>query len=125
LTEPFYLSLSCQSSSQSRSQQRSNHPSSLANLAQTRNRDLDSILEELKKNLATRGVRGIVGLARKFRIMDDDNSGVLSMSEFKKGMRETSLELSEQVCPCHSGVAVNSTAIFSYAVGLSNSLLLL
>jgi hypothetical protein len=69
----------------------------LANLAQTRNRDLNSILEELKKNLAARGVRGIVGLARKFRIMDDDNSGLLSMSEFKKGMRETSLELSEQV----------------------------
>lgn len=47
--------------------------------------------------MAARGVRGIVGLARKFRIMDDDSSGVLSMAEFKKGMRETSLDLSEQV----------------------------
>ena len=69
----------------------------MANVAQTRSRDIGSIVEELKRNLAARGVRGIIGLSRKFKIMDDDSSGTLSMAEFKKGMRETSLELSEQV----------------------------
>ena len=34
------------------------------------------------------GASGILGLARKFKIMDDDNSGNLDMPEFCKAMRE-------------------------------------
>jgi hypothetical protein len=54
-----------------------------------------SALERLQAQLKARGARGIIGLSRKFRILDDDNSKSLSMSEFKKGIRECGLSLSE------------------------------
>ena len=37
------------------------------------------------------GANGILGLARKFRIMDDDESGTLDITEFGKAMRECSI----------------------------------
>lgn len=52
-------------------------------------------LTELNTQLKARGARGIIGLARKFRIMDDSGNKVLNMSEFKKGIRESGLKLSE------------------------------
>jgi Ca2+-binding EF-hand superfamily protein len=52
-------------------------------------------LVELKTQLSARGARGIIGLARKFRIMDDSGNKMLDMSEFKKGIRECGLKLSE------------------------------
>jgi hypothetical protein len=52
-------------------------------------------LEELKSQLAARGASGIIGLSRKFRIMDDDGSKSLNLSEFKKGIRECALDLTE------------------------------
>lgn len=58
--------------------------------------DISGIMEKLKQQLAMRGARGIIGLSRKFRIMDDDGTKSLSISEFKKGMRECSLDISEQ-----------------------------
>lgn len=54
-----------------------------------------SALDDLREQLKARGAKGIIGLSRKFRIMDDDNSKSLSMSEFKKGVRECSLNLTE------------------------------
>lgn len=52
-------------------------------------------IDALREQLKARGAKGIIGLGRKFRIMDDDNSKSLSMSEFKKGVRECSLNLTE------------------------------
>ncbi|CAK5014544.1 unnamed protein product [Aphanomyces euteiches] len=43
----------------------------------------------------TLSYRGIVGLGRKFRIMDDDNSHTLDLNEFKKAIREHALDLTE------------------------------
>lgn len=40
--------------------------------------------------------RGIAGLGRKFRIIDDDGNRQLSLSEFSKAIREHALGLSEQ-----------------------------
>lgn len=37
------------------------------------------------------GARGILGLGRKFRLMDDDSSGSLDIAEFTKAMRECEL----------------------------------
>jgi Ca2+-binding EF-hand superfamily protein len=54
-----------------------------------------SAVDKLRAQLRARGAKGIIGLARKFRIMDDDGSKSLSMSEFKKGVRECALVLSE------------------------------
>ena len=53
-------------------------------------------VDRLKAQLASRGAKGIIGLGRKFRIMDDDSSGSLNISEFKKAMNECALSLSEQ-----------------------------
>ena len=45
-------------------------------------------ITELQGQLKSRGARGIIGLQRKFKIMDDDGSKTLNMAEFKKAMRE-------------------------------------
>jgi Ca2+-binding EF-hand superfamily protein len=42
------------------------------------------LLESFRKALAKRGGRGIFGLARQFKIADDDRSKSLSLEEFKK-----------------------------------------
>lgn len=52
------------------------------------NENAEAILEKLRKNLASRGVNGIIGIGKVFRIADDDNSGALNAEEFKKSMRE-------------------------------------
>jgi Ca2+-binding EF-hand superfamily protein len=55
----------------------------------------DDLLSQLKESLVARGSIGIIGLQRKFRIMDDDGSKSLSFSEFKKAIRESSLNFSD------------------------------
>ena len=54
------------------------------------------LITKLKTELKSRGAHGIHGLGRKFRIMDDDGSKSLSMAEFKKAMKECTLELEER-----------------------------
>eukprot|EP00937_MAST-01D_sp_MAST-1D-sp2_P005681 g5681.t1 len=54
-----------------------------------------AILGKLRGELKSRGARGIIGLSRKFRIMDDDGSKSLNLGEFKKAMRECNLSLDE------------------------------
>jgi hypothetical protein len=48
----------------------------------------DPILDSLRAQLKARGASGICGLAKKFKIMDDDESGSLSFDEFAKAMKE-------------------------------------
>ena len=55
-----------------------------------------SVVEDLRAQLKSRGAKGIIGLGRKFRIMDDDGSKALQLSEFKKGLRESSFNINEQ-----------------------------
>ena len=38
--------------------------------------------------MASRGARGILGLRRIFKIMDDDNSGYLDQNEFNKALKD-------------------------------------
>lgn len=52
-------------------------------------------LTELREQLISRGAKGIIGLSRKFRIFDDDGSKSLSLSEFKKGIKECSINLTD------------------------------
>jgi Ca2+-binding EF-hand superfamily protein len=57
----------------------------------------DPILDSLRSQLFAHGAAGIQGLARKFRIMDDDGSGTLDLNEFRKGMKECGIvELSDR-----------------------------
>eukprot|EP01039_Chlorochromonas_danica_P000069 gene69-75_t len=71
---------------------------SLSNVASgnIRQKPLDEILSSLRSELARRGARGIVGLQRKFRIIDDNGDGSLSLGEFTKAMIECDLRLSEE-----------------------------
>ncbi|KAF1783057.1 EF-Hand 1, calcium-binding site [Phytophthora cactorum] len=53
-------------------------------------------LEILRNSLYEHGAKGIRGLGRKFRIIDDDGNRSLSLDEFSKAIREHALELSEK-----------------------------
>lgn len=46
--------------------------------------------------MTQRGARGIFGLARLFKIMDDDHSGTLSRAEFEKACRDFKTDMSSE-----------------------------
>ena len=48
----------------------------------------DELLNYLRNKIVSRGARGINGLKRVFRIMDDDGSKALSIQEFGKAMQD-------------------------------------
>jgi len=58
--------------------------------------DPEQLAEALKTKLASRGGRGIIGLARQFKIMDDDNSKALNRAEFTKAMGDFALGFNNQ-----------------------------
>ena len=60
------------------------------------NSTADPLIEKVRNTLAKRGATGVLGMGRLFRIMDDDDSKSLSMPEFKKAMRESSLVLQDK-----------------------------
>jgi calcyphosin len=53
--------------------------------------NLDHLLGDLRESFKSHGARGICGIARSFRIMDDNNSKTLDISEFTKGITEHTL----------------------------------
>ena len=55
----------------------------------------DDLLDRLRKKLASRGARGIIGLGKQFRIMDDNHSMSLDKYEFSKAMADYMLGFSE------------------------------
>jgi hypothetical protein len=54
------------------------------------------LLTNLRESLKKRGARGIFGLGRKFRIIDDDGSGELDLSEFTKAISEHSMDWTDE-----------------------------
>ena len=50
--------------------------------------DPEALAVKLKEKLSTRGARGIIGLQRQFKIMDDDGSRSLNKYEFSKAMND-------------------------------------
>jgi len=46
------------------------------------------LVERFRNKLRERGGRGMIGLRRQFKIMDDNNSGTLDQYEFKKGIKD-------------------------------------
>lgn len=69
------------------------------------------IVADLREQLAQRGARGIVGLQRKFRIMDDDGNRSLNLAEFAKGMQESGLDLSNEVNSLNISLSLFNTWI--------------
>lgn len=55
----------------------------------------EDLVERLKTKLASRGARGIIGLGKQFRIMDDNNSRSLDIYEFTKAMKDYMLGFSD------------------------------
>ena len=52
-----------------------------------------------KARVKARGVKGIIGLQKLFKIMDDDNSNCLSQYEFSKACRDFKVGISEDNLP--------------------------
>jgi Ca2+-binding EF-hand superfamily protein len=46
--------------------------------------------------MRARGARGIIGLKRIFKIMDDDNSGYLDRNEFNKALKEYRVQVTPE-----------------------------
>ena len=55
-------------------------------------------MEQFRTKLAARGARGIVGLGKKFKIADDNNSKDLDIQEFKKACHDFRIGVSEKDC---------------------------
>lgn len=55
----------------------------------------DDLVNRLRTKLASRGARGIIGLSKQFRIMDDNHSLSLDKYEFTKAMQDYMLGFSE------------------------------
>lgn len=51
----------------------------------------DTLMEVLRESLKSHGASGIVGLSRKFRIVDDNNNGQIDIKEFSKAISEHAL----------------------------------
>jgi Ca2+-binding EF-hand superfamily protein len=58
-------------------------------------------LGRFKEKLFKRGVKGLIGLKRQFKIMDSDGSGALDIEEFKRALSDykiqASVEEAEQI----------------------------
>jgi len=44
------------------------------------------LLDRVRQRIKSRGARGIVGIGKSFKIMDDDGSGALNIIEFAKAL---------------------------------------
>ena len=51
-----------------------------------------------KDKLAARGARGVIGMQRIFKIMDDNGSGTLEIQEFWKALCDFRVDLSPEEC---------------------------
>lgn len=54
----------------------------------------DDLVKLFKQKLAARGARGIFGMQRVFKVMDDDNSGTLDIQEFWKALCDFRIQIS-------------------------------
>jgi Ca2+-binding EF-hand superfamily protein len=53
-------------------------------------------LENIRDKIKQRGARGIIGLARMFKIIDDNNNKSLDRQEFKKAILDFKLEVPDE-----------------------------
>jgi 6,7-dimethyl-8-ribityllumazine synthase len=57
--------------------------------------DIQALLDGFRESLKQRGARGIFGLSRKFKIIDDNGSGDLQFAEFTKAISEHAMDWAE------------------------------
>jgi calcyphosin len=58
----------------------------------------NELVEKVRGMLAKRGARGMIGLQRIFKIMDDNNSGSLDIQEFWKAMNDFRVKINQEEC---------------------------
>lgn len=56
---------------------------------------MEKSLTNFRNKLISRGARGIIGLQRQFKIMDDDNSKSLDIYEFTKAVKDYRIDISD------------------------------
>ena len=56
------------------------------------------LIKEFKGKLASRGARGLLGMQRIFKIMDDNNNGTLEIQEFWKGCHDFRIAIDQDEC---------------------------
>jgi Ca2+-binding EF-hand superfamily protein len=78
----------------------------------------DPVLDNLRAELKSHGAIGISGLARKFRIMDDDGSGTLDFSEFRKGIKECGLTTLSEKAMKHLFLYFGKFSVFFFVLSL-------
>jgi len=61
-----------------------------------RSKGTELLFQKFRQRLASRGGRGIIGLGRQFKIMDDDNSGTLDNMEFNKAIKDFRVDIGDQ-----------------------------
>jgi len=75
-------------------QQQYDYPEKNLRSGQQQAVDVDSLLRTLRDKLVSRGARGILGLARLFKNIDDNNSRTLDFQEFSKCLNEIRVNFS-------------------------------
>jgi len=60
------------------------------------NASQQQLKEHIRKRIASRGARGLMGIAKKFKIADDNGNGLLDVEEFKNAMHDFRMGLSVQ-----------------------------
>lgn len=75
----------------------------------------ESVFNKFKKQLVSRGAKGVVGIQREFRIMDEDNSRTLTLGEFKKGCLGFGLKLQDsEVVRLFNGIDRDRNGVIDY-----------
>ena len=46
----------------------------------------EELIDRVRQRIKSRGARGILGIGKSFKIMDDDGSGALDINEFAKAL---------------------------------------
>ena len=61
----------------------------------------DDLVKLFRDKLASRGARGIIGMQRIFKIMDDNNNGTLEIQEFWKAGCDFRIQISPEEARKH------------------------
>lgn len=60
---------------------------------------MDSLLDVFRRKVKERGAKGIIGLGRLFKIMDDNHNHQLELDEFKKAIKDFRLRFDNEDIP--------------------------